>query len=142
MYPVHSSNPDGQTIIHDIRLIFSFNHRWSLLAAAGSSSSPLIKNIDSFSNKDITLHDIDLGDHVVKTTIHNTNTVSVIVACTVNPIPIDMFGLVKLSSSLARVEDRLQLLVNGYNEASIQSGRQLLSLKLNSKIPNHMSWTV
>ena len=38
---------------------------------------------------------------------------------------------------------QLQLLVNGYNEASIQNGRQqqYLSLKLNSKIPNHMSWT-
>jgi hypothetical protein len=77
-----------------------------------SSSTSLIKNIDTQSNKDITLHDIDLGDHIVKTTVHNTNTVSVIVACTLNPIPIDMVGLVKLSSSLARVEDRLQLLVD------------------------------
>src|SRR6476659_1817241 len=50
---------------------------------------------------------------------------------------------VKLSSSLERVEDRLQLLVNEYNAASIQSGRQqYLSLKLNSKIPNHKSLTV
>jgi len=32
--------------------------------------------------------------------------------------------------------------VNEYNEASIQNGRQYLSLKLFSKIPNHMSWTV
>src|SRR4051812_27107475 len=128
---------------HNIRLSFSFNHLWSFLASAGSSSSPLIKNIDTHFNKDITLHDIDLGDHVVKTTVHNTNTVSVIAACTVNPIPIDMFGLVKLSSSLARVEDRLQLLVNEYNEASVQSGRQqYLPLIRNSKIPNHMSWTV
>jgi hypothetical protein len=87
-------------------------------------------------------HDIDLGDHVVKATVHNTDTVSVIVACTLNPIPIDMFGLVKLSSSLARVEDRLQLLVNEYNAASIQSGKQYLSLKLNSRIPNNMNWTV
>jgi hypothetical protein len=75
--------------------------------------------------------------------VHNTNTVSVIVACTLNPIPIDMFGLIKLSSSLARVEDRLQLLVSEYNATSIQSGRQqYLSLKLKSKIPNHMSWIV
>jgi len=103
----------------------------------------LIKNIDAQSNKDITLLDIDLGDHIVKTTVHNTNTVSVIVACTLNPIPIDMFGLVKLSSSLARVEDRLQLLVNEYDTASVQNGRQqYLSLKLNSKVPNHMSWIV
>jgi len=103
----------------------------------------LIKNIDLHSNKDITLREIDLGDHVIKTTVHNTNTVSVIVACTLNPIPIDMFGLVKLSSSLARVEDRLQILVDEYNSTSIQSGRQqYMSLKLNSKISNHMSWTV
>src|SRR4051812_47505883 len=127
---------------HNIRLSFSFNHLWSFLASAGSSSSPLIKNIDTHFNKDITLHDIDLGDHIVKTTVHNTNTVSVIVACTVNPIPIDMFGLVKLSSSLARVEDRLQLTVNEYNAACVQSGKQYLSLNLNSRIPNHMSWTV
>ena len=66
-------------------------------------------------NKDITLLDIDLGDHIVKTTVHNTSNVSVIVASTLNPIPIYMLGLVKLSSSLARVEDRLQLLVDEYN---------------------------
>jgi len=53
-----------------------------------------------------------------------------------------MFGLVKLSSSLARVEDRLQILVNEYDTASVHNGRQYLSLKLNSKIPNHMLWTV
>jgi hypothetical protein len=41
------------------------------------------------------------------------------------------------------VEDRLlHLLVGEYNTTSIQSERQLLSLKLNSKIPNPMSWTV
>lgn len=78
----------------------------------------------------------------MKTTVHNTNTVYVIVACTFNSIPIDMLGLVKLSSSLARAEDRLQILVSKYNATSIQSGKQqYLSLKLNSKIPKHMSWT-
>ena len=52
-----------------------------------------------------------------------------------------MFGLVKLSSSLARVEDRL--LVDEYNAASIQNGRQqYLSLNFNNKISHHMSWTI
>src|SRR3954454_22870572 len=134
--------PMDKPAIHDIRLSFSFNHLWFILATRSSSSS-LIKNIDSCSNKDITLQDISLGDHVVKTTVHNTSTVSVIVACTFNPIPIDMFGLVKLSSSLARVEDRLQRLVDDYNNAIIQSGQQqYLSLILNSKIHSNMNWTV
>ena len=74
--------------IYDIRLSFTFQHLWSILYAI-SSSSTLIKNIDTHSNKDITLHDIDLGDHVVKTTVHNTNTVPVVVASIVNPIPIE-----------------------------------------------------
>ena len=79
----------------------------------------------------------------MNTTVHNTNTVAVIVVCTLNPIPIDMFGIVKLSSSLARVEDRLQILIDEYYSAIIQSGKQQYpSLIQNSKIPNHMSWTV
>ena len=40
------------------------------------------------------------------------------------------------------MEDGLQFTVNKYNAACVQSGKQYLSLKLNSKIPNHMSWTV
>ena len=54
-----------------------------------------------------------------------------------------MLGLVKLSGSLARVKDRLQLLVSKYNEASVQSGKQqYLFLIRNSNMPNHMSWTI
>jgi hypothetical protein len=126
--------------IPDIRLSFTFKHLWPIMSA---SASTLIKNKDVSSNRDITLQDIELTDHVFKTTVHNTSTVSVIVACTLNPIPIDMFGLLKLSSSLTRVEDRLQLLVMEYNNATLQSGRQqYLSLKLGSKIPHHTNWTV
>jgi len=80
--------------------------------------------------------------HVVP--IQRRDTVSVIVICSLSPIPIDLFGLVLLSSSLTRIEDRLQLLVNDYNNTIFQSGQkqQYLSLILNSKIPNHTSWMV
>ena len=41
------------------------------------------------------------------------------------------------------MEDRLHLLVNDYNETSVQSGKQqYLSLKLNSKTTYDMLWTV
>lgn len=76
--------------IYDIRLSFFFKQIWTILSTISSS---IIKNIDTKSNKDITLYDIDLGDHVVKTTVYKTDTVSVIVACTPNPIPIDILGL-------------------------------------------------
>lgn len=73
-----------------------------------------------------------------------------IVACTLSPIPIDMYGIAKLTSSLARVEERLQLLVNDHINPSIQySGenkeqqrQRYAPLKINNKIPSHMSWIV
>jgi hypothetical protein len=95
------------------------------------------------SNFDITLQPVEIANQVIKTTVHKTDTVSVIVGCSVTPILIDLFGLARLTSSIARVEERLQLLVNEYSTVSILSGRQqYLSLILNSKIPDHMTWTV
>jgi hypothetical protein len=126
--------------IRNIRLSFTYKHLWSILSA---NASPLIKNKDVKNNKDITMQTIDLGDLEIKTTIHSTDTVSVIVGCSMAPISIDVLGLARLTSSLARVENRLQLLVNGHNAAMSQSGKQQhLSLTLNSKIPGYMNWTV
>jgi hypothetical protein len=103
----------------------------------------MIKSKDSDSNHDIVLQPIEVDNLMVKTTVHNTSTVSVIVVCIVNPLPIDMFGLLKLTSNLARVEDRLQIIIDEYNTSSVQSGRQkYLFLIRNSNMPNHMSWTV
>jgi hypothetical protein len=70
--------PIDKLVIHDVRLSFTFNHLWFILATS-SFSSHLIKNIDTHNNKDIILQDINLGNHVVKTTMHNANTISVIV---------------------------------------------------------------
>jgi hypothetical protein len=40
-------------------------------------------------------------------TIHHTDTVSVIVGCSLNPFAADLKGLVRLSNALTRVEERL-----------------------------------
>jgi hypothetical protein len=133
------SIPMDKPAIHDIRLSFTFKHLWSILSV---SESPLIKSKDLESNFDITLQPVDLENHIIKTTVHRTDTVSVIVGCSVSPIPIDLFGLARLTSIIARVEERLQLLVNEYYTISLQTGRQYLSLTLNSKIPDHMNWMV
>jgi hypothetical protein len=81
--------PMDKPVIHDIHLSFSFEQIWPILFV---SSFSWLKNIDTKSNKDITFHDIDLGDHIIKTTVHKSDTVSVIVVCTLSPIPIDMLG--------------------------------------------------
>jgi hypothetical protein len=81
-------------------------------------------------NKDITLKDIDLKDHIIKTTIHRTDTVSVIVACSTNPIPIDMIGLAKLTSGLTRVEERVQRVLDAYHAPASFNGNDTNNKKL------------
>jgi hypothetical protein len=99
-------------------------------------------------NKDITLKDIDLKDHIIKTTIHRTDTVSVIVACSTNPIPIDMIGLAKLTSGLTRVEERVQRVLDAYYATSAgfngnDTNNNKLHLHTNKySIPSHMTWLV
>ena len=126
--------------IHDIRLSFTFKHLWYILS---SSASPLIKNKDLESNFDIYLQDIQLDDQIIKTIVHKADTVSVIVGCSISPIPLDLLGIARLTSSLSRVEERLQLVVDDYNTSSRQNGKQqYLSLMVNSKIPDYMNWIV
>jgi hypothetical protein len=55
---------------------------WSILSV---SESLLVKSKDLQNNFDIILQDIELADQLIKTTIRRTDTVSVIVACTLNP---------------------------------------------------------
>jgi hypothetical protein len=81
-------------------------------------------------SEDISLDPIVTHDLTIKTTIHHTDTVSVMVACSLNPVAVDL-GLVRLSNALTRVEERLLRYVD--------SAPLLLSL---TPIPDHNSWTV
>ncbi len=139
--------PMDKESIHNIRLRFSAKGIWSVLsssATAASAAPPpaaaarLVKNIDMASNRDIILHCIDLKDHIIKTTVHRTDTVSVMLACSDNPIPIDIMGLAKLTSGLTRVEERLQrVMIDVYSSKSTSNNSAHIH-----NIPNHMSWIV
>ncbi len=142
--------------IHDIRLKFSVRGLWNILSSSSSSSTDLICKKDLKNNKDINIHDIDLKDHIIKTTAHKTDTVSVIIACSNTPIPLDTLGLANLSSGLTRVEDRLQRLLtdhytslNAVGHASAADNNNnnnnsiyLINLPPKYSVPSHMSWTV
>ena len=66
------------------------------------------------------------------TTIHHSDTVSVILACSLNPVAVDLKALVRLSNALTRVKERLLR----YIECTPTS------LSLSSSIPDHDSWIV
>ncbi len=74
----------GKPIIHDVRLLFRVKGLRNILLSNDNRS--IIDRVDEKFNKDIRLKDIIHDDIIVKTTVHNTDNVSVIIACSDNPI--------------------------------------------------------
>jgi hypothetical protein len=126
--------------IHDIRLSFICKGLRSILE---TSNSDLIKNIDEKSNKDVTLKKITLDDITLKITVHNTDRVTVSIACTDNPIPIDLFGIARLTGALTTVRERLQRVIDDYMKSSFDNGPYgVIDDTNNCLLPDCMSWTV
>ena len=95
------SLPADKHTLHDIRFRFKVDNIWSVI----TSNHPELKPNDV--SKDIFLDPSATHDLIIKTTIHHTDTVSVMVACSLNPVAVDIKGLVRLSNALTRVEERL-----------------------------------
>jgi hypothetical protein len=122
------SLPSNEHALHDIRFRFRVDNIWTIIMA----NHPELKPNDV--SKDIFLDPSATHDLIIKTTIHHTDTVSVMVACSLNPVAVDLKGLLRLSNALTRVEERLLR----YVECEPLS----LSLSASSPIQDHNSWTV
>jgi hypothetical protein len=121
------SLPADKHALHDIRFRFKVDNIWSTTITSHPELRP------NEVSKDISLEPVVAHDLTIKTTIHHTDTVSVIVACSLNPVAIDIKGLVHLSNALTRLEERLLRYVE----------RAPPSLSLSSlPIPDHDSWIV
>jgi hypothetical protein len=99
---------------HDIHLRFKSQMIWqtlSILASAPFSQSTKLSTQPV--SKDIVLPkmSLDIGIRGI-VTIHKSDTVSVILSCSASPIKFDIGGLAMLSSSLARIEERLLTLID------------------------------
>jgi|SRR5215831_4708764 len=117
--------PADKHALHDIRFRFKVDNIWTIV----STNHPELEL--NAKSKDISLKPIVTHDLTIKTIIHHTDTVSVIVGCSLNPVAVDANGVVRLSNALTCVEERLLR----YIECAPRS----LSL---SSIPDHESWIV
>ena len=70
--------------LHDIRFRFEVDNIWTVI----TTNHPELKSNDV--SKDIPLDPIITHDLNIKTTIHKTDTVSVIVACLLNPVVVNL----------------------------------------------------
>jgi hypothetical protein len=94
------SLPADKHALHDIRFRFKVDNIWTVI----STNHPELKPNEV--SKDVSLDPLLTHDLTVKTTIHHTDTVSVMVACSLNPVA-DIRGLVRLSNVLTCLEKRL-----------------------------------
>jgi hypothetical protein len=120
--------PSQRHSVHDIRLRFNIEGIWSTVR---STHPEIIPNEVS---KDISLLPIRMYDMEAKTVVHHSDTVSVIVACSMKPVVVDHEGLIHLSNLLTSVEERLSALVTGCAHTTHPMSQFL--------IPNHYSWIV
>ena len=114
--------------IHDIRLKFKTEGIWSTIY---STDPELIPNEVS---KDIFLLPIRMYNMEAKTVVHHSDTVSVIVSCSMERVVVDHGGLIRLSNIVTSVEERLLAFVTGCPH-TITPLPQI-------HIPNHNSWIV
>jgi hypothetical protein len=122
IYDLVKELPNDRHALHDIRLKSEIEDIWYIVSTNHPEFEPNKKS------KDITLNSLQISDLTIITTIHHTNTVSVIVACSERPVAVDYRGLIKLSNALTRLKERLSRLLEGH-----------VSL---SSIPDHNTWIV
>jgi hypothetical protein len=77
----------------------------------------------------------DIRDLSVRTTVHRTDTVSVVVGGSYHPIAVDFNGIIRLSNALTSVEERLS---NSIQESRTSTGKQ----DGGRLVPDHMGWIV
>jgi hypothetical protein len=127
IYRLIQNIPLCRKALHDIHLKFKVRWIWSVLSANSTFK------IDPFS-KDIRLPVWEINDLILRTTIHRTDTVSVTVCGSYNPIAVDFNGIIRLSNALTIVEERLSKIIDDCSELHVKE-------KI-SFVPGHMGWIV
>jgi hypothetical protein len=87
-------------------------------------------------SKDIRLETCEIDGLLIRVTAHKTDTITVIVACSCQPVAIDISGIIRLSNALTRIEERLSKLVYDCLSSTADNHQQDVI------IPAHNSWIV
>ena len=127
LYKMLQELPFEKQSIHDIRLRFKVLNIWKMF-----SDNPNFAT--NGRSKDILIPSWARDKVIVRVIIHKTDTVSVIIGCTLHPIPLDINGIIHFFNLLVRVEEKLQTVLD--NSTPIN-----YDIK-NDSIPEYKSWIV
>jgi hypothetical protein len=148
LYRVISDLPLDKNSVHDIRLRFVSPRIYAITSSSIANNALSYYYTINSKSKDILLPTWKIRDLLIKATIHRTDTVSVVIGCSLNPVVLDINGIIRLTNALSIVEERLSRLVEGSHdikgsslvEASDRSPHD--RYRHSSIIPAHSEWTV
>ena len=113
--------------LHDIHYRFEVPDVWNVLYHSG-------RYIPNPVSKDIAVNVLNTNELKIIPTVHRTDTVTVIAACSNHPVAADTLSLIRLSNVLTRAEERLSriadecgsLLPGGYESIPIPTNDRWL----------------
>ena len=148
LYRIIRDLPLDKNSVHDIRLRFISLGIYAIVSSSILHKAQVHDCTMNSRSKDILLPTWKISDVLVKATIHRTDTVSVVMGCSLNPISLDINGLIRLTKTLSVVEERLCRLVEGsqnvYDYTVIDNSDNSSQIKhrLSGAIPPHSRWLV
>ena len=118
LYRLLRNLPLDKSSVHDIHLRFVSPQIYAIIYSSNSKRSFGSNYTINSRSKDILLPAWKIRDLLVKATIHRTDTVSIMIGCSLNPISFDFKGIIRLTNALSIVEERIARLVEGSRNVS------------------------
>ena len=121
--------PLDKNSVHDIHMKLHVPGIWKIVSQNEKYT------LNSYS-KDIRLDPFKVDNLKIQTTIHHSDTVSVVVGCSMYPVVLDdVHGIIRLSNALTRVEERISRVLD-------ESGEKLSEGYERIPIPSNEKWLI
>jgi hypothetical protein len=127
IYKMLQEIPFEKQSIHDIRLRLKVPNLWQIFA----NNPNFHRNRRS---EDIVMPTWNKDSALIRIIIHKTDTVSVTLGCSLQPIPLDANGIINFFNLLVRVEEKLQSILD--NSGLVNDDKKYIS------IPEYRQWIV
>lgn len=113
LYKVIRNLPLDKRSVHDLHLRFASPRIYGLSSLSISKGTLGYDHSVNVRSKDILLQAWEINGLLIKLSIHRTDIVSVVVGCSLDPITLDVNGIIRLTNVLSVVKDRLSRIVEG-----------------------------
>lgn len=113
LYRIIRDLPLDKSSVHDIHLRFVSPQIYAIISSSISNKAFGSDYSVNSRSKDILLPAWRIRNLLINATIHRTDTVSIVIGCSLDPIVLDINGIIRLTNALSIIEERLCRLVEG-----------------------------